>query len=73
MYLFLSAFTSSPVYLLGATKDSAFLFIVCMYATYLALNARTLDAATCGPSDLRETVPLPRVQHAQNKDISNDM
>ena len=30
MYLFLSAFTSSPIFLLATTKASAFSFIVCM-------------------------------------------
>jgi hypothetical protein len=44
-----------------------------MYANYLALNGITLNAARCGPTDLRETVPLPRVQHIQNKGILGDL
>jgi hypothetical protein len=44
-----------------------------MYANYLALTGRTLQAARFGPSDLLETVPLPRIQHVQNKGIPDDL
>jgi len=44
-----------------------------MYVNYLALNGKALHMGRCGPSDLRETVPLPRDQHDQNNGIPDDV
>jgi len=39
MYLVLSAFTSSPVYLLVTVKASVFFFIVCTLLSYILTSS----------------------------------